>query len=229
MSMIQQMVHKCSCPALEHSDGFFSGSTELSLIGLQSSSLQIMVCVTFDPNLETVFSEKSWKRNISAGLFKNLVKYSMYWTWVITLCVLVKVKFTTSHVWLFRGALWLGKPGAGEKGQVWISKLWAKGNIFSVYYDLACIISLVMLEGTQQSARFSCIRKAGEGCAGPTTLDFPHRLLPAPPGSRLCGWRLLGRPRRSSDFSGSGWFCLGGLLFFPCFSIFTSSVFLSLG
>lgn len=60
----------------------------------------------------------------------------MYWTWVVTLCVLVKVKFMTSHVWLFRGALCLGKPGAGEKGQVWISKLWATDDIFSVYYHL---------------------------------------------------------------------------------------------
>ena len=81
----------------------------------------------------------------------------------------------------------LGSQGQERRGKCELASCGPKAT-FSLYIiTLTCIILLLMLEGAQQSALFSCIRKPGEGCAGPIPLDFPRHLLPAPPGSRLCG------------------------------------------
>lgn len=82
----------------------------------------------------------------------------------------------------------LGSQGQERRGKCEGASCGPKATFSLCIMTLTCIISLVMLEGAQQSALFSCIRKAGEGCAGPIPLDFPHHLLPAPSGSRLCGW-----------------------------------------
>lgn len=127
VSTVQQTVHECSCPA-------HSPPTHYTLMGTVMASFQeAQNCPWLDfiqshrvyksyfvPRLILTLrlaSLKSRRKGISPlGFSDNLVKHSVYWACVITLRVLVKMKFAASHVWLFRGALSLRKPGLGGRG-----------------------------------------------------------------------------------------------------------------
>lgn len=106
-----------------------------------------------------------------------------------------------------------------------ISQLRAKGDALPVYYDLDLYHALVIVGNTEWAPlAFPALGRQVKDVPSPAPW-----VSPPSPSHWLCGWWLRGRPESPNGFSVLGWFCLGGLLFFPRFPILEPSVHLPLG